>query len=274
MTRHHTRFDRALAALNARVRARTGDDMTTTIPAGWKITAGTDSDGDYIDITPPEGEAHSWRYYDDSSAYMAERLTFRVAAALLDAPQPQEAADAIDTFRAEVAQVREYADALNARCIEDTAEIGRLRAEVDRLTDRCGEEQAAAADGDAKVRALTAEVARLTAERDALVATVHDELAENMRIRELAGATDDENITQVMERVIRERDALRLYARALCKAVDAATDFAGTVAGGASWWDDVWAEHFAALDRARERVSMAATCEGRTADVSLDGSDK
>jgi chromosome segregation ATPase len=39
----------------------------------------------------------------------------------------------IDTLRAEVAQVREYADALNARCIEDTAEIGRLRAEVARL---------------------------------------------------------------------------------------------------------------------------------------------
>ena len=39
---------------------------------------------------------------------------------------------------------------------------------------------------------------------------------------------------------------------------DAATDFAGTVAGGASWWDDVWADHAAALDRARERISQAA----------------
>ena len=53
-------------------------------------------------------------------------------------------------------------------------------------------------------------------------------------------------------------EALRLYVRALCKAVDAATDFAGTVAGGASWWDDVWADHAAALDRARERISQAA----------------
>lgn len=53
-------------------------------------------------------------------------------------------------------------------------------------------------------------------------------------------------------------EALRLYVRALCKAVDAATDFARTVAGGASWWDDVWADHAAALDRARERISQAA----------------
>lgn len=53
-------------------------------------------------------------------------------------------------------------------------------------------------------------------------------------------------------------EALRLYVRALCKAVDAATDFIGTVAGGASWWDDVWADHAAALDRARERISQAA----------------
>ena len=56
----------------------------------------------------------------------------------------------------------------------------------------------------------------------------------------------------------RELEAQRLYARALCKAVDAATDFAGTVAGGASWWDDVWADHAAALDRARDRISAAS----------------
>ena len=58
------------------------------------------------------------------------------------------------------------------------------------------------------------------------------------------------------ERLIRELEAHRLYARALCKAVDAATDFAGTVAGGASWWDDVWADHAAALDRAREQITL------------------
>ena len=46
-----------------------------------------------------------------------------------------------------------------------------------------------------EIDVLTAEVARLTAERDALVATVHDELAENMRER--------------AERAEAERDALR-----------------------------------------------------------------
>ena len=48
--------------------------------------------------------------------------------------------------------------------------------------------------------------------------------------------------------------AHQVYIRVLCKAVDAATDFAGTVAGGASWWDDVWAEHFRALDAARAEL--------------------
>lgn len=61
-----------------------------------------------------------------------------------------------------------------------------------------------------------------------------------------------------VERLNLELEAQRLYARALCKAVDAATDFAGTVAGGSSWWDDVWAEQAAALDRARDRITIAA----------------
>lgn len=50
--------------------------------------------------------------------------------------------------------------------------------------------------------------------------------------------------------------AHQVYIRVLCKAVDAATDFAGTVAGGASWWDDVWAEHFRALDAARATLGQ------------------
>ncbi len=37
-------------------------------------------------------------------------------------------------------------------------------------------------------------------------------------------------------------------ARALECALDAAMDFLGTVAGGASWWDDVWAEHQTKID--------------------------
>jgi hypothetical protein len=63
---------------------------------------------------------------------------------------------------------------------------------------------------------------------------------------------------EALARLGQELDAQRLYARALCKAIDAATDFAGTVAGGASWWDDVWTDHAATLDRARERISAAS----------------
>ena len=50
-------------------------------------------------------------------------------------------------------------------------------------------------------------------------------------------------------------EAHQLYVRELCRAVDAATDFAGTVAGGASWWDDVWSGHESALDQARAAIS-------------------
>ncbi len=63
---------------------------------------------------------------------------------------------------------------------------------------------------------------------------------------------------EAMAKMAAELDAHRLYARALCKAVDAATYFAGTVAGGAAWWDDVWADHAAALDRARANISAAS----------------
>lgn len=59
-----------------------------------------------------------------------------------------------------------------------------------------------------------------------------------------------------MKTLIRELEANQVYVRELCRAVDAATDFAGTVAAGASWWDDVWPEHFSALDRAREDLSL------------------
>lgn len=73
---------------------------------------------------------------------------------------------------------------------------------------------------------------------------------------------------EALEQLGRELEAQRLYARALCKAVDAATDFAGTVAGGASWWDDVWADHAAALDRARERITAAS--EGPNSQIGGD----
>jgi hypothetical protein len=86
-------------------------------------------------------------------------------------------------------------------------------------------------------------------------------LAENLR--GLQGRKSSKTACEAADELMRlaeverELEAQRLYARALCKAIDAATDFAGTVAGGASWWDEVWAEHAAALDRARDRISLA-----------------
>ena len=40
---------------------------------------------------------------------------------------------------------------------------------------------------------------------------------------------------------------------ALRAALEAALDFAVTVGPGASWWDDIWPEHQAALDAARDK---------------------
>ncbi len=44
-----------------------------------------------------------------------------------------------------------------------------------------------------------------------------------------------------------ERDALRA-------GLDAALDFAGTVAGGSSWWEDVWKEHDAAISLLQSKL--------------------
>lgn len=96
----------------------------------------------------------------------------------------------------------------------------------------------------ARVAALEAENAALEAERDVLKATLHDELAENLRLRDLGGARPDEGMTGYIERLIAERDALR-------EGLDAALEFAGAVAGGAAWWDGVWPEHEAAIEAAR-----------------------
>jgi hypothetical protein len=57
--------------------------------------------------------------------------------------------------------------------------------------------------------ALRSEFERLTAERDSIKETLHDELAENLRLRDLGGALPDEGMTAFLERVIAERDALR-----------------------------------------------------------------
>jgi len=60
----------------------------------------------------------------------------------------------------------------------------------------------------AALRGVSEELARVTADARALKETLHDEMAENLRLRELGGAKPDENITAMTERVIAERDAL------------------------------------------------------------------
>ena len=71
---------------------------------------------------------------------------------------------------------------------------------------------------------------------------------------------DRDQLAQSAERVrvykqryfgaIAERDALRA-------GLAAALDFAGTVAGGASWWDDVWKEHDAAIAGEKHDLPVA-----------------
>ena len=66
-------------------------------------------------------------------------------------------------------------------------------------------------------------------------------------------AAKDKEIQQLRAELF----AHQAYIRVLCKAVDATIDFAGMVDGGASWWDDVWAEHFRALDAARTALEVS-----------------
>lgn len=50
------------------------------------------------------------------------------------------------------------------------------------------------------------------------------------------------DITISRSRLIELQDA-EVERNVLRAAIDAALEFAGTVAPGAAWWDDVWAEH-------------------------------
>lgn len=97
--------------------------------------------------------------------------------------------------------------------------------------------------------ALAKELAEVKAQREDLIAdlakakvaddVVRAQLSEaQARIERLR---EDVHTAWSAERECRERLA------ASQRAVDAAIDFAGTVAPGASWWDDVWPEHEAAL---------------------------
>ena len=58
-------------------------------------------------------------------------------------------------------------------------------------------------------------VERLVAQRDALQQTLHDELAGNLRLRDLGGARPDEPMLTFLERIIAERDALLAALKAM-----------------------------------------------------------
>ncbi len=133
---------------------------------------------------------------------------------------------------------------------EQAAEIERLTATVAGLRE----------SANLRVRYHAAELADVTAERDEareqveIYGAERDEAraAWSNRTRELERM--EAQVAGLTEGLEKLREALlshQVYIRALCRAVDAATDFAGTVAGGASWWDEVWAEHTAELDATR-----------------------
>ena len=142
-----------------------------------------------------------------------------------------KAADALERLTAErdaaiegAAQEARYNTALRA---EITKNGEHLRYVEGQETLRCAE-----------VRVLTTENAALK------------EGLDGWHSRCLDAEVERDELAQSAERVrvykqryfgaIAERDALRA-------GLDAALDFAGTVAGGASWWDDVWKEHEAAI---------------------------
>ena len=55
------------------------------------------------------------------------------------------------------------------------------------------------------------------------------------------------DVTSMYNRCVDDVHAARAERDALSAGLAAALDFAGTVAGGASWWEDVWKEHEAAI---------------------------
>ncbi len=47
---------------------------------------------------------------------------------------------------------------------------------------------------------------------------------------------------------------LQLHVRVLCKAIDSLVDFGTTVGGSSSYWDDVWPELDALIEKTRREV--------------------
>lgn len=63
-------------------------------------------------------------------------------------------------------------------------------------------------------------LAAIEAQRDALKQTLHDELAGNLRLRDLGGARTDEPMLTFLQRIIAERDALLEALKEIVAATD------------------------------------------------------
>ena len=79
-----------------------------------------------------------------------------------------------------------------------------------------------------QVRDRDAEIRRLAVAHDAAFQALRDEMDAGLRLRELGGARPDENITEMTERVIRERDELRILIQRVAKYPDNVC-YAGTL---------------------------------------------
>jgi uncharacterized coiled-coil DUF342 family protein len=109
---------------------------------------------------------------------------------------------------------------------------------IERLRNDCYQEDEVRAHAKEAADALE----RMEAERDSLKEGLDGWHARYLDC-EVERDVEKEHVRQCVANIaelVAERDALRA-------GLAAALDFAGTVAGGASWWEDVWKEHEAAI---------------------------
>lgn len=93
------------------------------------------------------------------------------------------------------------------------------------------------------IRALLDRLDAAERERDSKAA----ELA-NLQV-----AFSDWKVFHSTARLEAENERLRARVVSLEGGLDAALEFASTVAGSSSWWDEVWSEHSSAIDAARRK---------------------
>lgn len=101
--------------------------------------------------------------------------------------------------------------------------------------------------GESQIQRFAALVA---AEKDKEIQELRNELA----ARHKAFDAMANNVVKYIYKYHAMEAEMETYKRevaVLQKALDAALDFAGTVGGSSSWWEEIWAEHEAAIDAAR-----------------------